>query len=395
MFLLTTDVATDLYHNIAKELPIIDFHNHLSATDIAKDRTFSSITELWIAPDPYKHRMMRIAGIPEELITGKSSAREKFDAWALVVPQTLGNPLFHWCQMELQHYFSIDEILSPATADIIWNQCNEQLKSPDYSAKNLLRRSRIETLCTSNSSGENLGAHRRLACSDFPIQVIPSLRDPQTVDEKVFTAYEALGCHIVDHSVEHGQQLKELIPLAKEYARRGWVMQLHLGACRNTNSRLKQQLGPAGGYATMAGAFNILSLIEFFDTLDQVGALPKTIVFPLNPIDYASFCTLTGSFAPQVTVGPAWWYNDHQLGMVNHFENMSAYGMLSTFVGMTTDSRSILSMIRHDYFRRILCSWLGEQVKLGRMPNDDILLGSLINSICYTNAKKTFNLTQT
>lgn len=128
MFLLTTDVATDLYHNIAKELPIIDFHNHLSATDIAKDRTFSSITELWIAPDPYKHRMMRIAGIPEELITGKSSAREKFDAWALVVPQTLGNPLFHWCQMELQHYFSIDEILSPATADIIWNQCNEQLK---------------------------------------------------------------------------------------------------------------------------------------------------------------------------------------------------------------------------------------------------------------------------
>jgi glucuronate isomerase len=397
-FLLKTTTARRLYHGLAEALPIIDYHNHLSARDLAEDRVFENITQLWIAGDPYKHRAMRIAGVPERFITGCATDREKFDAWAATVPQTLGNPLFPWTALELKRYFGISELLSPATAGGIWEQCNALLRTPAHSAQHLIARANVECLCTSDQLTDNLQAHARLAKSEFPTRVLPSLRvdDIATVDRAQLTErldlFDQMGCALADHSlVEFDSEALRF--LAAEYGRRGWVLQLHMGALRHTSIRLRQVAGPAGGYATIGKTCDIPSLCRFLDDVEQGGQLPRTILYPLNPADYAALATLTGSFAEdgvrgKIQLGPAWWYNDHALGIRNHLDILASYGLLSTFIGMTTDSRSLLSLVRHEYFRRVFCDWLGEQVQSGLMPDDDNLLGALVRSVCYENAHR-------
>jgi len=388
-FLLTTPTARRLYHEHAAPLPIIDYHNHLNAQELADDRAFENLTQLWLATDPYKHRAMRIAGVPERLISGDASDSEKFEAWAATVPLTLGNPLFHWTALELQRYFGISEVLSSETADRIWEQCNEQLRTKSFTARQLIARANVEVLCTSDQLNDDLGAHTRLAQSDFKTRVLPSPRDAETPDAQRLDEFQRLGCRIADHAVNSFDS-GALRACAREYARRGWILQLHFGAQRETSTRLRRLAGPAGGYATIGGRCDIADLCRLLDELEKEGKLPRTILFPLNPADYAAIATLTGSFAAdgvrgKIQFGPAWWYNDHALGIRQHLDVLAHYGLLATFIGMTTDSRSLLSMVRHEYFRRVLCAWLGEKVEAGELPAD---LGALVRAVCYENARE-------
>jgi glucuronate isomerase len=388
-FLLRTAAARRLYHEHAAGLLIVDYHNHLDPLALAEDRAFANLTRLWIATDPYKHRAMRIAGVPERLITGDASDREKFEAWAATVPLTIGNPLFHWTALELQRYFGINEVLSPETAGRIWEQCNEQLRTKTFTARQLIARANVEVLCTSDRLNDDLSAHARLAQSDFKTRVFPSPRDAEAPDTKRLDEFQRLGCRLADHAVNSFDS-DALRACAREYARRGWILQLHFGAQRETSTRLRRLAGPAGGYATIGSACDIAGLCRFLDGLEQEGCLPRTILYPLNPADYAAIATLTGSFAAdgvrgKVQFGPAWWYNDHALGIRQHLEVLAHYGLLATFIGMTTDSRSLLSMVRHEYFRRVLCTWLGERVEAGELPAD---LGALVRAVCYENARE-------
>ncbi len=401
-FLLQTAPARRLYHEFAAGLPIVDYHNHLDPRELADDRQFDNLTQLWIAVDPYKHRAMRIAGVPERLITGAATDREKFDAWAATVPQTLGNPLFHWTALELNRYFEVTELLSPESADRVWAACNERLRGSDYTARGLIAQANVECLCTSDRLMDDLQAHSHLAKSAFVTRVLPSVRVDQdaAVDQDQLVerldVFQRLGCRLADHAVA-GLDSEVLRGCARQYARRGWIMQLHIGAQRQTSTRLRQLAGPAGGYATIGPSCDIPGLCRFLDDLEQDNCLPRTILYPLNPADYAPLATLTGSFAEdhvrgKIQLGPAWWYNDHALGIRQHLDALASYGLLSTFIGMTTDSRSLLSMVRHDYFRRVLCDWLGDQVQAGTLPDDDRLLGPLVRAVCFENARRWLDL---
>lgn len=396
-FLLTTATARRLYHELAAGLPIIDYHNHLDARDLADDRRFDNIAQLWIATDPYKHRAMRIAGVPERFVTGAATDREKFDAWAATVPQTLGNPLFHWTALELKRYFDISELLSPESADRVWSACNEHLREAGHTARGLIARANVECLCTSDRPADDLQAHARLADSGFATRVLPSLRmdDDATCGLSAIVerldVFQRMGCRLADHAlVQFDADVLRF--LGREYGRRGWIMQLHIGAERQTSSRLRRLAGPAGGFATIGPGCDIPGLCRFLDDLEKEGCLPRTILYPLNPADFAALATLTGSFAEdgvrgKIQLGPAWWYNDHALGIRQHLDALASYGLLATFIGMTTDSRSLLSMSRHEYFRRVLCDWLGDQVHAGVLPDDDRLLGPLVRAVSYDNAR--------
>ncbi|MFA7005903.1 MAG: glucuronate isomerase, partial [Verrucomicrobiia bacterium] len=386
-FLLKTRTARRLYHEFAEGLPIIDYHSHLDPRDLADDRVFQNITQLWLASDPYKHRAMRIAGVPERLITGDASDREKFDAWAATVPQALGNPLFHWTALELKRYFGVGEMLSPESAGRVWELCNAKLRSPEFAARQLIARAKVECLCTSDRLGDDLQAHARLAKSGFKTRVLPSLRvdelpagDRASVVERL-DIFDRMGCRVADHAlVEFDSEMLRF--LGCEYGRRGWIMQLHIGAQRQTSTRLRKLAGLAGGYATIGNSCHIPSLCHFLDDLEKEGCLPRTIIYPLNPTDNAALATLTGSFAEdgvpgKIQLGPAWWYNDHALGICNQLDALANHGLLSTFIGMTTDSRSLLSMTRHEYFRRVLCDWLADQMEAGVLPADENIMGQL------------------
>jgi glucuronate isomerase len=391
--------------------------------------------------------------VPERAITGEASPREKFDQWAATVPQTLGNPLFHWSALELQRTFGVTELLSPANADAVWEKANALLRQPTHRARSLLASAQVELVCTSDRWLDDLSAHRTLAQSGYETRVLPSLRadDALAIDEPGFTGwvdalaevtggaisdldgflqalscrldvFAAHGCVLSDHGLDRidyrqttpaaaaaafkrvleRQVLAEneardfrsflLIHLGAEYARRGWVMQVHFGAQRTTSSRLRRLAGGAGGFAAIGPAVDMPALCRLLDDLERVDALPKTILYSLNPADYAPLAALTGSFAEdgvatKVQCGPAWWFNDQAAGIRTHLEAVANIGMLSTFVGMTTDSRSLLSMVRHEYFRRLLCDYFGEQVRAGAYPDDFDFLAGYIRRLAYDNAR--------
>lgn len=385
-FMLKTATARRLFHGYARALPIIDFHNHLDARMLLENQAFENITQLWITCDQYKHRAMRTVGVPERLIRGEALDREKFQAWAETLPRTMGNPLYHWSALELRRYFGIRELLTPESAPRIWDTCNAQLR--ELQPRKLLEMANVECMWTSDAPGFDLTAHAELRASGFSVRVLPSLRDATQDGQSRLDAFERLGCCLSDHAVDDFSQLDAIGPLAREYARRGWVMQLHMGAQRNTSSRLRALAGPAGGYASIGSACDIPRLVRFLDDLDRDDVLPRTIFYPLNPVDYAAIATLTGSFPGKLQFGPAWWFNDHALGIRQHLETLAHYGLLSTFVGMVTDSRSLLSMSRHEYFRRILCDFIGDQVEAGLLPADEVKLGELVCAIAYENPKR-------
>lgn len=444
-FLLNTPLSQRLYHECAKSLPIIDYHNHLDVNDLAADRKFDDLAQLWLLSDPYKHRAMRICGIEERYITGDALPYEKFCKWMEVLPRLIGNPLYDWSILEMKRVFGIELVPGRTEAGQLWDQTRELLQQPEYSALSLLDRFQVEYAAPCASLTDDLsvfGNFKKIAPSlrgDNIVAVncktmeelealtnrpIETLEDYFAAVTLRLQAFAEAGCRFGDHALDNGfayreddgknrerfrslrqgRTLKEedrgflssavLSFLAGEYAKRGWTMQLHIGAQRETSSRLRALAGPAGGFAGIGSGCDVKALTHMLDSFEKSAAgLPKTILFTLNPADNAVMSVLGGSYsqdgiAGKVQQGPAWWWCDHLYGMREVFESISAFGLLSVFVGMTTDSRSILSFVRHEYFRRALCSWLGEKAARGDLIAPEDALRALVEDVCYNNAQK-------
>ena len=457
-FLLQTDFAKTLYHNYAKSLPIIDYHNHLSPQHIAEDTQFDNITQVWLAGDHYKWRAMRAFGISEKYITGDASDKDKFLKWAEVVPYTIRNPLYHWTHLELSNYFGITELLSPKTAEEIWNKTGLLLKQKSHSANGLLRLMNVECLCTTDDPTDNLEHHIAIVKDNSRIKTLPTfrpdkafaiedaktyndyLRKLENTSDKQILKYQDLidalqtrvdyfhnvGGRLADHGLEQlyyfnndpfdidilfkkvktNEELsteeiqffkvKTMIHLGKMYHAKEWTQQLHLGPIRNNNKRLLKELGPDTGFDSIGDFSQAKGLSGFLNTLDSTNQLAKTIVYNLNPADNEVFATMVGNFNDgtirgKVQFGSAWWFLDQKDGMEKQINTLSNQGLLSCFVGMLTDSRSFLSFPRHEYFRRILCNLIGNDVANGELPNDEKHLGKIVSNICYYNAKNYFN----
>lgn len=448
-FMLHTPAAKKLYHDFAEKLPIIDYHCHLVPKMIADNYQFRNITDLFLGGDHYKWRAMRSAGVDEEYITGSASDYEKFKKWAYVVSLAIGSPLYHWTHLELKRYFDIDEPLTPETADDIWNRCNELLAREDFRAKALIEKSNVAAICTTDDPADDLRYHKQLAESGFATKVLPTFRPDKAVEigKETFIPYmESIGikdfdklrewivdriiffhengCRISDHALEYvpyaegnakavfnkrmnGSALTKneedifktamLSVCAKEYSRLDWAMQLHIGALRNNNTPMFQKLGPDTGFDSANDLCIAEMLSRLLDSFETAGYLPKTILYTLNPKDNYVLGTMLGNFqkAPtfgKIQFGSAWWINDHRDGMVEQMKALANTGMLSTFVGMLTDSRSFVSYARHEYFRRILCNLIGEWVDKGEYPEDWKRLGEIVSGICYYNAENYFKL---
>ncbi len=458
-FLLDTQTAAKLYHEFAEDMPIFDYHCHISPQEIAENKKYRNITELWLGGDHYKWRTMRMNGVDEKYITGDGDDKEKFLKWAETLQNCMGNPLYHWTHLELRRYFGIQELLSSKTAESIWERCNAMLQQEDFTARNLIRRSNVKVVCTTDDPVDSLEYHKTLAeDKTFDIKVLPAFRPDKSINiekegfipwllnlEKItdtkITTFQALknalisrleffhqaGCRISDHALDplifqegteeeasiifkkalEGEALtaeevavykaQVLIFLGRQYRRLGWVMQLHIGTLRNTNSRMLKMLGPDTGFDSIGDWTFASELASLLDSLDKTDELPKTILYHLNPRDNEILGTIMGCFQGgsipgKVQFGSAWWFNDQKDGMEKQLTTLANLGLLSRFVGMLTDSRSFLSYIRHEYFRRILCNILGNWVENGEIPDDMELLGKLVQDICYNNAESYFGI---
>jgi glucuronate isomerase len=457
-FLLQTEISRLLYHEYAKPLPIIDYHNHLSPKEIAEDRQFENITQVWLAGDHYKWRAMRAYGVNEKFITGNASDKDKFLKWAEVVPFTIRNPLYHWTHLELKNYFGITELLSPKTAESIWDKTLLLLQQKSHSANGLLKLMNVESLCTTDDPTDDLEHHITIAKDNTKVKTLPTFRPDKAYaveDAKTYNDYlsklennsgiqihnyqdliEALqsrvdyfhevGGRLADHGLEQlyhfdndpfdidnlfkkvktNEELsteevqffkaETMIHLGKMYHAKGWTQQLHLGPIRNNNKRLLKELGPDTGFDSIGDFSQARGLSGFLNTLDSTNQLAKTIVYNLNPSDNEVFATMVGNFNDgtirgKVQFGSAWWFLDQKDGMEKQINTLSNQGLLSIFVGMLTDSRSFLSFPRHEYFRRILCNLIGNDVANGELPNDEEHLGKIVSDICYYNARNYFN----
>jgi glucuronate isomerase len=460
-FLLHSRTARRLYHQYAEAEPIFDFHCHLPPGQLAHNRRFQNLFELWLEGDHYKWRAMRANGVAERFCTGNAAPYEKFLAWAATVPHTLRNPLYHWTHLELQRYFGIAELLDETSAPRIWKAANACLASPELSAQGILQKFHVRALCTTDDPADDLKAQEQLAAADWPTLVRPAFRpdkalgvhQPQAFNswvERLAAAaqrdipdlasflevlrlrheyFHAHGCRLSDHGLnycysepcperkaarifararrgvaatpeEQAQFAAFLLLLfGRLDAEKGWVQQLHLGALRNTNTRWLQQLGPDTGFDSIGDFPQASALARFLDQLDQEHALPKTILYNLNPADNCVFAAMLGNFQDgslpgKVQLGSAWWFLDQKEGIEWQLNALSNLGLLSRFVGMVTDSRSFMSYPRHEYFRRVLCNLLGAEMERGELPADEMLLGGMIRNICYANARQYLALSE-
>ena len=457
-FLLYNDTARRLYHEHAAKLPIIDYHCHLSPKEIAEDKQFSSITELWLGGDHYKWRAMRANGVDERYITGDADPWEKFQKWAETLPYTMRNPLYHWTHLELKTAFGIDKVLNPDTAREIYDRCNELLKQPEFSARGLMLKYNVETVCTTDDPIDSLEYHRALRESDFKVKVLPAWRPDKAMAVDNSTAYNAYierlaevadmaiesypdlilalrkrhdffatqGCCVADHGVadfpwaeaseqeisnlflkvRSGDSLNALevrklqtailLELCRLNAEKGWVQQFHFGALRNVNSRMFEKLGPDTGYDTIGDYSCATAIARCLNALAVDDKLTKTILYNINPSDNTWVATMLGCFqdgkiAGKIQMGSGWWFNDQLYGMKAQMDALSMQGLLSRFVGMLTDSRSFLSYPRHEYFRRLLCNLLGEDVEKGMIPSEEMhRVEEMVEDICYNNVKAYF-----
>lgn len=457
-FLLKNKFSQRLYHAYAKDLPIIDYHNHLPPAEIASNRTFENISSIWLAGDHYKWRAMRTLGIDEHYITGKASAAEKFDKWAYTLPYTVRNPLFHWSALELKRYFGVTELLSPSNSSKIYSTTSEILQEESFRTRGLLERMKVEVVGTTDDPTDDLSQHLAYRKEGHAMGMYPTFRpdrafaigQPQnysnylvalgtasgieissfdTLIEALYKRidfFHSMGCRVADHGLERLSFSKDshlsadrifqntlagtpptaaekefftfqtLSLLSKQYHAKGWVQQFHLGAIRNTNERMLQQLGPDTGFDSIGDFDQAKSLASFFNELDKTDQLAKTVIYNLNPRDNEVFASMIGNFNDgsvkgKMQYGSGWWYLDQKDGMEKQLNALSNLGLLSCFIGMLTDSRSFLSFPRHEYFRRILCQLIGQEVEQGELPWDEQWLGKIIQDICYYNAKAYFN----
>ena len=457
-FLLSTPAAAQLFI-ACKNAPIFDWHCHLSPKEIYENKTPRDIAELWLGGDHYKWRAMRGCGVPEAYITGDASPYEKFKKWAACMPRLIGNPLYHWTHLELQRYFGITEPLSEKTADAIWEKANAMIAAGGFTPRELIQKSNVFCVCTTDDPADTLEYHGLIAQdASFDVQVRPAFRPDKALaitaptflpwlqkledvygkEIKTFAAlkaalltriewFEANGCRATDHAFNpvpykrmtdaelevvfakvlaggrlapweaEGYQTELLRFLAKEYAKRGWVMELHMGAMRNNNARMFAALGPDTGFDSIADDQMAYKLSRLLDSLDAENALPRTVLFTLNPKDNYVLGAMLGNFqsdeaASKIQFGSAWWFNDNIDGMRQQIAAFANLGVLANFIGMVTDSRSFLSYPRHEYFRRILCEFIGNLVENGEYPADFETLEAAVCDIAFTNAKNYFGL---
>lgn len=457
-FLLESGTAGRLYHDWAKDLPIIDYHNHLPPEQVASNHRFDDIAEAWLAGDHYKWRAMRANGIDESLCTGDAGGREKFQAWAETVPRLLRNQLYPWTHLELKRIFGIDDLLNGDSADAIWTACNEKLDTPEYSVQGLLRQSNVKAICTTDDPIDSLEHHIAFAKdASVGVRMYPAWRpdkgmavdrpeplnawidalgeaaDTEIRDLDSYLAalrnrhdfFHAQGCRLSDHGLDtfyadayteseigtifdqarSGVTLDDaeigkfksamLYEFGVMDAEKGWTQQYHVGALRNVNSRMYEALGPDAGYDCMGDAMYAEPMTRLFDRLNREDKLARTIVYNINPRDNDLLVSILGAFQDGVTPGKmqhgsGWWFMDQKDGMEQQIDSLSQNGLLSRFVGMLTDSRSFLSFPRHEYFRRILCNILGNDMENGLIPNDIDLVGGLVQDVCYNNAVSHF-----
>lgn len=454
-FLLQTETAKQLFHDYAKEMPIIDYHNHLPPDEIAANRQFESLTAMWLKGDHYKWRAMRANGVAEEDITGNTDDYTKFKRWAETVPYTMRNPLYHWTHMELLNPFGVKQLLDKDSAERVYGHCNEQL--PKWTTQALLQHFKVDTLCTTDDPCDSLEYHQAISQSSFKVRVLPTFRPDRAIgveDVSAFSAYadklgtaagintdtysqfidalrsrhdyfHASGGRLSDHGISTfyaGNFTQE--GLAASYAKlrkgqaltpeeadafkagtlhvicewnheRGWVQQFHVGAIRNNNSRLVSKIGADAGVDSIGDWQVAQAMSVFLDRLDKKDKLAKTVVYNLNPAYNEVFATMVGNFQDgtvpgKMQFGSGWWFLDQKDGMEKQMNTLSNMGLLSRFVGMLTDSRSFLSYSRHEYFRRILCNLIGNDVENGELPADIKWLGKMVQDISYNNARSYF-----
>lgn len=455
-FLLSTATAQKLYHEYAENMPIIDYHCHINPREIYEDRKFENITQLWLEADHYKWRQMRSNGVEERYITGDAPDREKFQKWAETLEMAIGNPLYHWSHLELKRYFGYEGILNGKTAEEVWNLCNRKLRA-GVTARTLVQASHVKLLCTTDDPADSLEWHEKIAKdSSFAVKVLPTWRPEKAMSpekkeyleylEKLsavsgvqinnFTSllqalrvrmdfFASVGCVLSDHSLSYvmyapasEQEIEEIfakrlagenvtlteeakfktammLVLGREYKKRNWVMQIHYGVKRDNNQKIVEQLGPDAGVDCIQNVSPSAEMADFLNALVMTEELPKTILYSLNPNDYAAILTVMGCFQDSSAVGKiqqgsAWWFNDHKTGMQEQMIALANLGLLGNFIGMLTDSRSFLSYTRHEYFRRILCELLGKWVENGEYPADYKVLKKIVQGISYENAVRYF-----
>lgn len=457
-FLLTTETSKRLFEKV-KDLPIYDYHCHLSPQEIYEDKHFKNITEVWLSGDHYKWRFMRSVGVDEKYITGDTSDYEKFFEYAKALEYAIGNPLYHWSHLELQRYFGIYDVLGEKTAEKIWEKANRVISGGDFSARSLIKKSNVAMIGTTDDPADDLRYHFLLKeDKEFSTAVAPTFRPDNAINiEKEgfkdyisklsaasgieissFSAllkalslrldfFEKAGAKISDHSfltIPYRKARKEevseifdkaldgkylsaeeidayktslMLFLGKEYAKRGWTLQLHMGPIRNNNRRMFEKIGADTGFDSIGDGIMAENLSAYLGALDYENALPKTILYTLNPAWNYIIGTMIGNFQGggikgKVQFGSAWWFCDHIDGMKEQMRTLASLGALSAFVGMLTDSRSFLSYPRHEYFRRILCQMIGEWTEKGEFCADDEVLAKIACDISYYNAKNYFGI---
>ena len=458
-FVLQTETAQYLYHEHAKNQPIIDYHCHLNPEQIANDRKFDNLGQIWLEGDHYKWRAMRTNGVDERFCTGKDTSDwEKFEKWAETVPYTMRNPLYHWTHLELKSAFGVNKILKPETAREIFDECTAKLRTPEFSARGLMKHYNVEATCTTDDPIDSLEHHIALKNEGFSVNVLPTWRPDKAMavaNAGEFRAYieklsevsgvniskfadvidalrvrhdffASVGCKLSDHGIEEfyaedytqseidaifnkvygGTQLsrEEILKfqsaMMKEFAvmdwEKGWTQQFHYGTIRNNNTRLFKQLGADTGFDSIGDFTVAKNMSKFLDSLDTENKLAKTILYNLNPRDNEMIATMIGNFqdgsvAGKIQFGSGWWFLDQKTGMEAQMNALSVLGLLSRFVGMLTDSRSFLSYPRHEYFRRILCNLIGNDVEQGLLPASELpFLAQLVENVSYNNAKNFF-----
>ncbi|TLP77056.1 glucuronate isomerase [Maribacter sp. ACAM166] len=455
-FLLENKFSQRLFHEYASQMPIIDYHCHLPPNEIANNQTFENLTKIWINGDHYKWRAMRTFGIDEKYITGDASDKEKFAQWAKTVPYTLRNPLYHWTHLELQRYFDIDILLNSNSANEIYDEATAKLQSPEFSCQSLIKRMNVEVVCTTEDPIDSLENHVKIKNSDFDVKVSTAFRPDKAILITTDTYLEYLdklsevsgiaidsytslcdalnlrldyfeqnGCTLSDHGLSYvpfrkftdaeieaifqKRQAKKqltleedekfqtsiLLFLCKQYHKRNWIQQFHLGALRNNNARMNRILGPDTGWDSIGDYSQASTLSIFLNTLDSDDSLTKTILYNLNPADNEVLAAMIGNFNDgkikgKMQFGSGWWFLDQKDGMTKQINALSNMGLISCFIGMLTDSRSFLSYPRHEYFRRVLCNLFGQEMQRGELPQDFELVGKIIQDICYNNAKEYF-----
>ena len=456
-FLLTNRKARHLYHAYAEHEPIFDYHCHLPPRDISENRQFNNLTEAWLEGDHYKWRAMRTNGIDERFCTGDAAPYEKFQAWASTVPYTLRNPLYHWTHLELKRHFGIEELLNESTAAAIWERANAGLATEGLRTQGILGKFKVDVVCTTDDPVDDLSCHQAIRTSGFPTRVLPAFRPDKALNvhspdvfnpwvDRLAAAsnvdigrfrdfldalaqrhefFHSMGARLSDHGLDRcyarpcsdqtAAQIFEkvragqaAIPEEREQfasclmlffgrldAVRGWTKQLHLGAYRNANTRRLREIGADSGFDSIGDTPQVEALGAYLNLLEEENALPKMIVYNVNPSDNYAFATMIGNFqdgriAGKLQFGGAWWFLDQKEAMEWQINTLSNVGLLSRFVGMLTDSRSFMSYPRHEYFRRVLCNLIGRDMENGEFPDSDELAGPMIRNLCYGNAKRYF-----